>query len=237
MKGARPPREVTRETITEEEINRIPGTNGDAIRSLAEPPRRRAAACAPRPAHRPRLGPCGHAGLRRRHRDPDHLPLRRSLLGRADGGARQDRLLPGQLQHAVRPGDGRHRRRRHPRSEAGRHSTASRRSTSSTSAPMVEGPISAAGPSSRRGVARTSTCGSGRSSTSLGAGVTAAPVYYDYQALVEKKWSAKESFRVMFFGSDDKFALSGQHRRARRTRRSAAASTTTRPSGACRRGT
>src|SRR5208282_5476411 len=38
VKGARPPREVTRETITEEEINRIPGTNGDAIRSLENLP-------------------------------------------------------------------------------------------------------------------------------------------------------------------------------------------------------
>src|SRR5262249_38427383 len=34
VRGERPPREVTRRTIEQREIARIPGTNGDALRSL-----------------------------------------------------------------------------------------------------------------------------------------------------------------------------------------------------------
>ncbi len=74
---------------------------------------------AARPAHRPRLRPAGHADLHRRHAGADHLPLRRPLLGRPDRGALQDRLLPRQLRHAVRPRPGRHRRRRPARPEEG----------------------------------------------------------------------------------------------------------------------
>jgi hypothetical protein len=41
-----------------------------------------------------------------------------------------------------------------------------------------------------------------------GAGVTAAPVYYDYQAVVQKKWDkGKQEFRAALFGSDDKLAI------------------------------
>jgi TonB family protein len=41
-----------------------------------------------------------------------------------------------------------------------------------------------------------------------GAGVTAAPVYYDYQAVVQKQWDkGKQEFRAALFGSDDKLAI------------------------------
>ncbi len=41
-----------------------------------------------------------------------------------------------------------------------------------------------------------------------GAGVTAAPVYYDYQAMIEKKWDHKrQTFRAAFFGSDDRVSI------------------------------
>jgi hypothetical protein len=40
-----------------------------------------------------------------------------------------------------------------------------------------------------------------------GTGVATAPVYYDYQAMVEKQWSKNESLRFLFFGSDDRLAL------------------------------
>ncbi|WP_129347020.1 TonB-dependent receptor domain-containing protein [Sorangium cellulosum] len=38
VRGERPPREVTKRTIEQREINRIPGTNGDALRSLQNLP-------------------------------------------------------------------------------------------------------------------------------------------------------------------------------------------------------
>ncbi len=40
-----------------------------------------------------------------------------------------------------------------------------------------------------------------------GAGVTTAPVYYDYQAMLEKRWSRDQSFRALVFGSDDRLDL------------------------------
>ncbi|HEY1955217.1 MAG TPA: TonB-dependent receptor [Polyangiaceae bacterium] len=40
--------------------------------------------------------------------------------------------------------------------------------------------------------------------TALGAGVTAAPVYYDGQALIQKDWNKNQQFRLLFIGSDDK---------------------------------
>jgi len=40
-----------------------------------------------------------------------------------------------------------------------------------------------------------------------GAGVTTAPVYYDWQALVQKDWSKNQQFRFMFFGSDDAISI------------------------------
>jgi len=43
---------------------------------------------------------------------------------------------------------------------------------------------------------------------STGAGVTAAPVYYDYQGMLEKTWDkGKQDFRLALFGSDDRLAI------------------------------
>ncbi|HMI86744.1 MAG TPA: TonB family protein [Polyangiaceae bacterium] len=42
---------------------------------------------------------------------------------------------------------------------------------------------------------------------SAGAGVTAAPVYYDYQAMIEQDLSSSTTARLLFFGADDRFAL------------------------------
>jgi TonB family protein len=39
---------------------------------------------------------------------------------------------------------------------------------------------------------------------SSSAGVSVAPVYYDYQAMVQKDFDAHQSFRLLFFGSDDR---------------------------------
>ena len=38
MRGEKPPRSVTKETLDQREISRIPGTNGDALRSLLNLP-------------------------------------------------------------------------------------------------------------------------------------------------------------------------------------------------------
>ena len=56
-----------------------------------------------------------------------------------------------------------------------------------------------------------------------GAGVTAAPVYYDYQAFVETQAHARSSLRFGFFGSDD--APRAPHPRPVRARAGASAAT------------
>ncbi|MGH7280783.1 MAG: TonB family protein [Polyangiaceae bacterium] len=43
--------------------------------------------------------------------------------------------------------------------------------------------------------------------SATGAGVTVAPVYYDYQAMVQKDFDSHRSFRLLFFGSDDRLDL------------------------------
>jgi hypothetical protein len=44
--------------------------------------------------------------------------------------------------------------------------------------------------------------------TAAGAGVTTAPVYYDYQAVLHKSWdNGKHDFRLMFFGADDRLEI------------------------------
>ena len=101
--------------------------------------------------------------LRRRHARADRLPLRRSLQRHPDGDAREDRLLPRQLQHVLRARHGRDRRRRRQEPDGAartRRSTGSRRPISSTraSSPRVRSPTPA-GTSPSPGVARTSTSG------------------------------------------------------------------------------
>ncbi|MCL2776720.1 MAG: TonB family protein [Polyangiaceae bacterium] len=40
------------------------------------------------------------------------------------------------------------------------------------------------------------------------AGVTTAPVYYDYQAMLQREWDhGKQNFRLLFLGSDDRLAI------------------------------
>ena len=101
-----------------------------AARALAHPgDQRRRAEGAPQSAgrratagdlgapHRARVGAAGYAGVRRWDAGAHRLPLRRPQLRRPLRDARQDRLLPGQLQRPLRPRDGGHRRRRAGRAE------------------------------------------------------------------------------------------------------------------------
>lgn len=207
VKGARPPREVTRETVTEEEINRIPGTNGDAIRSLENLP-----GVARPPAMLGLLIVRGSAPTdTQTFVDGTAIPIiyhfgglsavvPTEVLDKIDFypgnfSAQYGRAMGGIVDVGVRD----------PKQDGQFHGFAQVDLIDVRA--MVEGPIAGG----------WTFLASGRRSyfdtwllpvlESIGANFTAAPVYYDYQALVEKKWSSKESFRLMFFGSDDRFAL------------------------------
>ncbi len=207
VKGARPPREVTRETITEEEINRIPGTNGDAIRSLENLP-----GVARPPALLGLLIVRGSAPADTQvFVDGTAIPIiyhfgglsavvPTEVLDKIDFypgnfSTEYGRAMGGVVDVGIRD----------PKQDGNFHGFAQVDLIDVRA--MVEGPIYGGWTFLAAGRRSYFDLWLGPLLTSLGAGVTAAPVYYDYQLLVEKKWSAKESFRVMFFGSDDKFAL------------------------------
>ena len=72
---------------------------------------------------------------------------------------------------------------------------------------LAEGPL---GPSTRFLVAgRRSWIDAwlGPALKSSGAGVTIAPVYYDYQAMIEQDLSPSTTARLLLFGADDRFAI------------------------------
>ena len=72
---------------------------------------------------------------------------------------------------------------------------------------LAEGPL---GPTTRFLVAgRRSWVDAwlGSALRSAGAGVSIAPVYYDYQAMIEQDLSRSTTVRLLFFGADDRFAL------------------------------
>ncbi len=207
VKGARPPREVTRETVTEEEINRIPGTNGDAIRSLENLP-----GVARPPALLGLLIVRGSAPAdTQTFVDGTPIPiiyhfgglsavLPTEVLDKIDFypgnfSSQYGRAMGGIVDVGVR--DPKHDGKFHGFAQVDLIDVRA----------MVEGPIGAGWSFLASGRRSYFDLWLGPVLSGLGAGVTAAPVYYDYQALVEKKWSSKESFRVMFFGSDDRFAL------------------------------
>jgi TonB family protein len=207
VKGARPAREVTRETITEEEINRIPGTNGDAIRSLENLP-----GVARPPALLGLLIVRGSAPADTQvFVDGTAIPIiyhfgglsavvPTEVLDKIDFypgnfSAQYGRATGGIVDVGVRD----------PKQDNKFHGFAEVDLIDARV--MVEGPIADGWTFLAAGRRSYFDLWLGPVLSGLGAGVTAAPVYYDYQALVEKKWSSRESFRVMFFGSDDRFAL------------------------------
>ncbi len=214
VKGARPPREVTRRTVTMEEINRIPGTSGDAIRSLE---------------NLPGVGrPPGLAGIlivrgsapqdTQIFVDGTAIPIiyhfgglssvvPTEMLDKIDFypgnfSTEYGRAMGGVVDVGLRS----------PKDDGKFHGFAQ--------VDLVDVRLFAEGP-----LLRSKSIPffdgwnfmvAGRRSwidvwakpvlESLAASVTAAPVYYDYQAMIEKKWK-DSSFRVTFFGDDDRLAL------------------------------
>jgi TonB family protein len=207
VRGARPPREVSRRTLDRREMSRIPGTNGDALRSIQSLPGV--------------ARPPGLAGLlivrgsapqdTQAFVDGTPVPLiyhfgglssaiPTELLERIDFypgnfSAQYGRVMGGIVDAAIRPvrDDGRY------------HGLAQVDLIDARA--MIEGPL----------VPGVRFVAAGRRShldtwlgpvlTGLGVGVTQAPVYYDYQFAIEADPTPRSSFRVAFFGSDDALAL------------------------------
>jgi TonB family protein len=207
VRGKRPPREVTKISISQAEIRAIPGTGGDALRSIttlpgvARPPGllgllivRGAAPNATNVFVDGTLVPIVfHFGglssvvptdlLERLDFYPGNYS---SLFGRGYGGVVDVGI-------------------RDPKKDGRFHGLAQVDLVDGRL--LVEGPIAAGwrfAAAGRRSWVDVSLAPALRAS---GATVTAAPVYYDYQFQVQKDFSSRTSARVLAFGSDDRFNL------------------------------
>jgi TonB family protein len=204
VKGQRPPREVTRVTLSAQEMNRIPGTNGDAIRSLQNLPG----------VARTLTGLLIVRGSAPQDTqifiDGTAIPYVYHLFGLSSVVPTEilDRLdfYPGNFsaQYGRAMGGVVDVGIRDPKTD-GIHAMA--QADLIDVRLVVEGPIGKG----------WSFAAAGRRSwidvwlkpvlESTGTGVSTAPVYYDYQAMIEKQWSKNESLRFLFFGSDDRLDL------------------------------
>jgi TonB family protein len=205
IRGERPPREVVKRTLEQREISRIPGTNGDALRSIQSLPGV--------------ARPPGLAGLlivrgsapqdTQTFIDGTPVPLiyhfgglssvvPTELLDKIDFypgnfSSQYGRVQGGIVDAALRP-----------TKDDGKYHGLAQIDLIDFRA-ILEGPIPFLKGWNFIAAGRRSYVDAwlGPVLKSAGAGVTQAPVYYDYQFMVEKTISPTSRFRAAFFGSDD----------------------------------
>ncbi|CAN5924837.1 hypothetical protein BH11MYX4_BH11MYX4_38530 [soil metagenome] len=210
VRGTRPPREIVKRTLEQRELSRIPGTNGDALRAsqnlpgVARPPAiagllivRGAApnetnvyvdgTLVPIVYH---FGGLSSVIPTEMIEKLDFYPGNFSTYyGRVTGaivdvGVKNPKVRPDKKIHGLAQAD------------------------------LIDARVLAEGPIANTG---WNFAVAGRRSyvdlwlkpvlTQAGAGVTTAPVYYDYQAMLQKDWGPKHSLRLFFFGSDDRLEI------------------------------
>lgn len=207
VKGTKPPREVTKFTIDQREMNRIPGTGGDALRSLQ---------------YQPGVGrPPGFAGLlivrgsspadSQYFVDGTPVPIVYHFFGLSSVVPTEmlDRIdfFPGNFstQYGRAMGGVVDLSLASPREDKVH---AMVEASLIDTRFVVTGPVFDTGWSFTVGGRRSwFDVWLGPVLTALDAGVSVAPVYYDYQALLEKHLSKHETFRLSLFGSDDRLAI------------------------------
>ncbi len=208
VRGERPPREITRRTLEQRELLRIPGTNGDALRAIQNLP-----GVARPPALAGLLivrgsGPQDtnvfidgtlvpivyHFGglssvvptesLERLDFYPGNFSTQygRVMGGIVDVGLRDPRARDGKV-HGLAQVD------------------------LIDARVLAEGPIGKGWSFMVGGRRSYVDAWLGPVLAAAGSGVSTAPRYYDYQAIIAKELSSKSSFRLAFFGSDDKLEI------------------------------
>jgi len=220
VRGTRPPREVTKRTLEQRELSRIPGTNGDALRAIQNLP-----GIARTPGFAGLLIVRGAAPQETgTYVDGTYVPIIYHFGGLSS-------VIPTEMLDRVDfyPGNfstyfGRHtggvidvgvkdpQVRKDPKAHlgaarAGIHGLVQMDLIDART--VVQGPLGNTG---------WNFAIAGRRSyvdvwlkpvlTELGSSVTTAPVYYDYQAILQRDWDKKKhSLRLFFFGSDDRLDL------------------------------
>jgi TonB family protein len=209
VRGDRPPREVTKRTLERREIERIPGTNGDALRSIQNLP-----GVARPPAIAGLLIVRGSAPQdTKTFIDGTPVPLiyhfgglssvvPTEMLEKIDFypgnfSAQYGRVMGGIVDASIRA----------PKDDGKYHGLAQVDLIDVRA--MFEGPIPLLKGWTFAAAGRRSYFDAwlGPALKAAGAGVTQAPVYYDYQFLVQRNISATSNFRLSFIGSDDGLAL------------------------------
>lgn len=208
VKGDKPPREVTKRTVTRREIQRIPGTNGDALRSIQSLPGV--------------ARPPGLAGIliirgagpqdSRTFVDGATVPLIYHFGGLSsviptelidtidfypgNFSAQYGRALGGIVNAGLRS----------PKDD-GYHGLLQVDLIDARA--LFEGPMPFLDNVTFAVAGRRSYVDAwlGPVLDAAGASVTQAPVYYDYQAIVEVKPRSTDSTRVSWYGSDDALKL------------------------------
>ncbi|WP_437625878.1 TonB-dependent receptor domain-containing protein [Sorangium sp. So ce1151] len=209
VRGDRPPREVTKRTLEQREINRIPGTNGDALRSLPNLPG------VARPPVIAGLLIVRGAGPQDTQVfvDGTQVPLVYHFGGLSsvvptemlkvidfypgNFSAKYGRVQGGIVDVALRS----------PNEDGKLHGLAQMDLIDARV--LLEGPVPFLENTRFMVAGRRSYIGEsfGPVLEAAGAGVTQAPVYYDYQVLLETEPTPSSRVRLTFFGSDDALEL------------------------------
>lgn len=210
VRGVRPPREVTKRTLEQRELSRIPGTAGDALRAIQNLP-----GIARPPAIAGILIVRGAAPQETgTYVDGTFVPIIYHFGGLSS-------VIPTEMLEKIDfyPGNfstyfGRHTGGvidvgvKDPRTRPERPFHALAQADFIDARALVEGPIGKTG---------WNFAVAGRRSyidvllrpalEAADAGVTTAPVYYDYQLMLQRSWGNKHNLRLFFFGSDDRLEI------------------------------
>jgi len=210
VRGDRPPREVTKRTLEQRELSRIPGTNGDALRALQN---------LPGVARPPAIA--GLLIVRGAAPNETNIYVDGTLVPIVYHFGGLSSVIPTEMLEKIDffPGNfstyyGRVTGAivdvgvRSPKvhKDKGIHGLAQADLIDARF--LVEGPLWDTG---------WKFAVAGRRSyvdlwlkpvlEQAGAGVTTAPVYYDYQLMLQKDFDKKSSLRLFFFGSDDRLEV------------------------------
>ena len=206
VQGEKPPREPTKRTLSVEEVSKIPGTNGDALRSIENMPG----------VARP---PGGQGVLVVRGSSPNdtqifvdgaNIPIVYHFGGLSS-------VIPSEMLEKIDfyPGNfgPQYGRANGGIVDVGVRSPRKDRIGGLLQFDLIDGRLLAEGPITKS----TRFMVAGRRSwldawlgpvlRSTGVGVSVAPVYYDYQAMLEHDLSRDTTVRVFAFGSSDRFKL------------------------------